>query len=177
MLLAALRLVEPDQHRRVLAGIREQFQPVARGEPAEQFVLPPHVIGVAHLFKAGGKMAVPEQHHFFLKRPRPFGHAIQPPAAQFHEALKLKPLLLLLTFAGAPPASPFGPHPAGVDFPPDRGLPNRGGSWGRECSRSRATKKPPCPGRAGQLLDFGRRPAESSPVQQMRRRLIIPAVG
>ena len=95
MRLAALRLVEPDQHRRILAGVREQFQPVARGELAEQFVLPPHVIGVAHLFKAGGKMPVPEQHHLFLKRPGAFGHAIQPPAAQFHEALELKLLLLL----------------------------------------------------------------------------------
>jgi len=43
-------------------------------------------------------MAVPEQHHFFLERPRPFGHAIEPPATQFHQAIRLEPLLLLLDF-------------------------------------------------------------------------------
>jgi len=41
-------------------------------------------------------MPVPEQNHFFLERARPFGHAVKPPAAQFHHVLALQPGLLLL---------------------------------------------------------------------------------
>jgi hypothetical protein len=78
MLLAALRLVEPDQHGRVGGDGVEQIEPIARSHAAESVDLLPHEIGVAHLDGAGGEMAVPEKGQFLLQRARPFGHALEP---------------------------------------------------------------------------------------------------
>src|SRR5258708_24051834 len=96
VVFAALRLVEPDKHRRIFARFGEQFEPVADREAPEQFILPPDIIRVADFFEAGRKMPVPKKRHFFLKWPRTFGHPLQPPTAQFEDALVLYLTLLLL---------------------------------------------------------------------------------
>ena len=99
MLLAALRLVEPDQHGRVFGHRGQQLQPVAHRMTAKGLVLQPHEVGVLHLLDAGREMAVPEQRQFFLQRTGPFGHALQPPAAQFEQMLLLGLALFALHLA------------------------------------------------------------------------------
>ena len=145
MLLAALRLVQPDQHRRVLAG-NEQAQPVIRGQPAEQLVLPPHVIGVPDLVKTRGKMAVPEQNHLLLKRPRPLGHAIQPPAAQFDDVLIFRALFRLLRLPAFLRRA-LACMARCVPRVPDREPPRPDRAWDRESFRSRAARTAPRHGR------------------------------
>src|ERR1051326_676454 len=92
MLRATLRLVQPDEHGRVPGHRREQFLPVSGSEPAKGIVLEPHQVWIPDFLGAGGEMAVPEESQFFLKRPGPFGHALQPPAAQLNQAQALLPL-------------------------------------------------------------------------------------
>ena len=63
---------------------------------AEKIVLLPHQVGVADLFRAGGKVAVPKERHFFLQRSWALRHALQPPIFEFNNALALLFLLFLL---------------------------------------------------------------------------------
>ncbi len=94
MLLAALRLIEPDQHGRIAGDGREHLPPTPRGQPPERIILKPHQVGVSHLVDAGREVAVPEERQLLLERARPFGHPLQPPAPQFQHL----PALLLLLF-------------------------------------------------------------------------------
>ncbi len=120
-------------------------------------------------------MAVPEQHHFFLKRPRPLGHAVQPPAAQFHQTLKLHAHFLLIQLATFVRRCVFGRiaqllYPFGVGFCPFQS--------GRRVGILFVIKqggKSLIGAEGSQLLNDCRRAAEAGPIQQMRRRIIIPA--
>ena len=174
MLAAALGLVEPDEHGRVLAHGGQEQQPVARGMAAEHIVLPPHEIGIAHLFHAGGEMAVPEQHHFLLQRARPVQHAVQPPAAQFHQPLLLEAVFLLLKltqFLGR------GGFPGLLVFSDlvRVGLgPSRIGDIVRNIVVINKVGDGRLRGQRRQLFDLIGRAAKPGPVQQMGRRIIIP---
>ncbi len=99
MFLAALRLVQPNQHGRVFADFDQHLQPVARSQAAEQLILPPHEVRLFDFLETGGEVTVPKEHHFLLQRPRPMGHPLQPPTAQFHDVLTLLLLFLAEYFA------------------------------------------------------------------------------
>src|SRR5262249_19725891 len=78
--LAAAR-VEPDHHGRVLRHLLQHGAKTAKSVAAEQFVLPQHEAGVAHLLVAGSKMVVPAESQFFPKWMGGVQHPIQPPRA------------------------------------------------------------------------------------------------
>src|SRR3954469_24444223 len=99
MLFAALGLIEPDEHGRVARNVLEEGEPIARGMLAKGLVLQKHVIGVAHLLRTGGEVAVPKEGELFLKGTRSPGHALQPPTAQIHDVLDLVADLLALGHA------------------------------------------------------------------------------
>ena len=120
-------------------------------------------------------MAVPEQNHLLLKRPRPRRHAIEPPAAQFDDLLRLRALLGLLRQslgfrrqalhgANAFRAAQVGNRPDRIG----RGIGNFFVIKQRGQRRVVAE--------VGQPGDFLRRAAEPGPVQQVRRRLVIPDI-
>src|SRR5437899_11071340 len=89
MFLAALCLIQPHEHRRVLGDFDEHIEPAAGGQTAEQLVLTPHEVSLAYFVDAGCEMPMPEQHHFLLQRPRRFGHTLEPPPAQFDHVLAI----------------------------------------------------------------------------------------
>src|SRR5262249_18824748 len=96
MFLAALRLVEPDQHGWIFADLDKHLQPIASRNAAEQFILTPHVVSVPHFLRAGSEVSVPEKSHLLLQRPRSFHHPLQPPTAQFDQPFTLRLLFLSL---------------------------------------------------------------------------------
>ncbi len=176
VLTPALRLVQPDQHRRVLAHRNEQPQPVARPLAPKQVVLSPHQVGVPDFLGTGGKVAVPEERHLFLEWPRAVRHPLQPPAAQLEDALALIHLLLPLQLA---PLLRAGLAGGSVTFRPGRiGLgPLRIGSGIRNTFVINKIRHRPRMAEGDQPVDFRRGPAETRPVQQVRRRRKVPPLA
>ena len=119
-------------------------------------------------------MAVPEQHHFFLKRPRPLGHAVQPPPAQLQHTLKPQLVLLLLNLTAFLRgrfldglAQRF--HAFGIGFCPGRIGRRIGNKFVVQQQGNGLVRT-----EIGQFFIGRRRSAKSGPVQQMRRGLKAP---
>ncbi len=101
LLLAVLVVVEVAQHGRVADDRVGQRLEVADRVRPEQLVLQEHVIAVLDRPVARGEVAVPEQRHLLLERPRRLDHLLQPPPLQFAHLPSIGPLRLLAPGAEA----------------------------------------------------------------------------
>jgi len=82
-LLAAARVVEIDQHRRVARDGVQQVAEVAERVTAQQDVLAIEQGGHLHLGEAGGEVVVPEEGHHFGEGAGRHAHLGEPPGLQF----------------------------------------------------------------------------------------------
>ena len=74
--------IEIFKHGRVLRDGDHQRSEIAGRLRTKQLVLLVHLAVVADFFFAGGKVAVPEQSHFFFQRTLACQHAVSPPVAE-----------------------------------------------------------------------------------------------
>ena len=154
MLLAALRLVEPDEHRRVPARLNQQAQPIVGGQAAEQLVLPPHeIIGIARTFSMlVAKWPCQNKTIFSWNGRGPFAMRFshQPRSSTICWAWARCSACCAIRFAsGGRLCIAFAVPPA-----PDPEPPKPDWAWGRGSFRSRAARRAPRRGRGPSAWRF-----------------------